>query len=123
MVPVEAPLPPSAEAQQTARDFPDRWIQSSPRVWTYPGTLISHLTGSQHRFSADQLAGLTVTEMRWLHDNHHEYGMPPVGHDHPRFRPISDAEAASMPRVPPPRYATSRASSSRSRGFGRSRGR
>lgn len=41
--------------------------------WTWPGNLRSHLMGA-HGYSAEQLAGLSQSELRALHDNAHNHG-------------------------------------------------
>lgn len=42
-------------------------------LWTWPGNLRSHLMAN-HGYSAEQLAGLSQSELKALHDNAHNHG-------------------------------------------------
>lgn len=47
--------------------------------WSYPGDISDHLMGSNHGFSASQLAGLSKAEAERLHSQDHEqYGQVPT---------------------------------------------
>lgn len=39
--------------------------------WTWPGDLRSHLMGSNHGYTAEQLAGMSDSQLRNIHDNDH----------------------------------------------------
>lgn len=42
------------------------------REWSYPGDISNHLMGSNHGFTAEQLAGKSKAELERMHSQHHE---------------------------------------------------
>lgn len=56
---------------QAARSIA-RGTYQGGREWSYPGDIGQHLMGSNHGFSAAQLAGKSKAELERMHSQHHE---------------------------------------------------
>ena len=105
--PTEPTVKPTEASE---RGFPLEWIDKSERRWTFPGEIKEHLLGDRHRFTEEQLDGLTEEELINLHSNHHIHDLIPVGR-----RVLNDDLVAAGPEACQPRGVKQEKTNSASR--------